>query len=324
MTTPQWEALTATDFEHLCLDLLRSLGFKNVRWRQGGSDRGRDLEAIWQETEPGGLVFNQRWFAECKRYLSGGVPVGELTEKIAWADAERPDYLLIMTNAHLTTQAKDWIDALAPTKPYRVRVWEGEHLATLLASLPDLWETYFNSVQQAGPVTSLRHRRLALDYRRMEDLQRQQSERVSIDRAVGDPPYVYLLTLRCRTVRGVSGDAPLWIDEVTVRISLPKEYPHQQPFVEILSQVFHPNVQSKVLCTGWHNSSPGLDILVIGIAEILSFHNYNLLSPMNIEAAEWFRKHENVCQQISSANMRETPIREADVVEIRRATDARG
>jgi energy-coupling factor transporter ATP-binding protein EcfA2 len=109
-----WEKITPLEFENLCYDLLYALGFRNLDRRGGTSDRGQDIEAIW-----------------------------EIKDKIQWADAERPDVLLIITNSHLTAQAKDWLEKLREEKVYTIQIWENEKIEKLLLKHPSILEKYF-------------------------------------------------------------------------------------------------------------------------------------------------------------------------------------
>src|SRR6266498_2437335 len=88
-------------FEELCFDLLIKYGFHTLVWRQGGADSGRDIEAQYVLTNSLIGPYNERWFIECKHY-SKGVPPEELNSKITWADAEKPQHLLIITSSYIS------------------------------------------------------------------------------------------------------------------------------------------------------------------------------------------------------------------------------
>lgn len=79
-----------TDFERLCQEILLKYGFKELVWRQGGADNGRDLEGYLSFDNPFSIQ-KTKWFFECKHY-SAGVAPEELNSKIAWADAEKPNF----------------------------------------------------------------------------------------------------------------------------------------------------------------------------------------------------------------------------------------
>lgn len=137
-----WEEVKPLEFENLCYDLLSALGFHNLKKRGGTADRGRDIEANWLSRDPAGDIHLQKWFIECKFYKKG-IPTRELYEKIQWADVEKLDVLLFMTNSHLTAQAKDWIEKIQNEKNYFIRIWENEKIEGLLAKYPSLLNKYF-------------------------------------------------------------------------------------------------------------------------------------------------------------------------------------
>jgi hypothetical protein len=121
--------LTGRQFEQLCRDLLVATGFTELDWLKGGSDEGRDLE---------GTIENQglKWFFECKRY-SRGIAVKDIADKVAWAEAEKADVLVILSNSHLTPSAKRW---LKKRNDQRVSVlnWTDSVFELLCYSFPDV------------------------------------------------------------------------------------------------------------------------------------------------------------------------------------------
>lgn len=137
-----WEKITPLEFENLCYDLLYVLGFRNLDRRSGIPDRGRDIEAIWEIKDPSGDVFFQKWFVECKFYKHG-IPIRVIHDRIRWADVTRPDVFLIITNSHLTTGTRAWLDRIREEKTYNIQIWEKEKLQKLLPKHPSIVEKYF-------------------------------------------------------------------------------------------------------------------------------------------------------------------------------------
>ncbi|MGE9310810.1 restriction endonuclease [Niabella sp. CJ426] len=140
----KFDELSPSGFENLCYDLLVKSNFQNLVWRRGGSDSGRDIEGtyIFQNSIRNKEV---RWFFECKHYLTGGVPPEHLSSKIAWADAEKPGYLVFILSSYLTNGARTWLEKInAQGKPYDIIVIEGEELKDRLSNFPDLVEQYFS------------------------------------------------------------------------------------------------------------------------------------------------------------------------------------
>ncbi len=136
------ENISPKSFENLCYDLLVSYNFEKLIWRKGGADSGRDIE--------GYLTFNNsisnietKWFFECKHY-SKGVPPVDLNSKIAWADAENPDYLVFFISSYITTGARVWLEKIASSKTYKMILIEGDDLINRLIKYPKLIEDYFS------------------------------------------------------------------------------------------------------------------------------------------------------------------------------------
>lgn len=129
-------------FEELCFDLLDELGFKQLVWRQGGPDDGRDIQGI--KPVDAGLTdpFEEIWFFECKRHKNG-VPPAELNSKIAWADADKPHHYVFFISSYLTPRARDWITKIQTDKRYRIHVVEGKRLQELVARSRKLTSRYF-------------------------------------------------------------------------------------------------------------------------------------------------------------------------------------
>jgi hypothetical protein len=139
----QFEQISPRGFENLCYDLLVKYNFHNLIWREGGADNGRDIEASF--------IFNNtiknketKWFFECKHYTSGGVPPEHLNSKIAWADAELPNSIVIFVSSYLTNNARTWLEKISPQKQYEIICIEGEELKERLLNYPDLIERYFS------------------------------------------------------------------------------------------------------------------------------------------------------------------------------------
>lgn len=139
----KFDQITPRAFENLCYDLLVTYNFHNLIWREGGADNGRDIEGNY-------LFLNTiknsetKWFFECKRYTSGGVPPDDISSKITWADAEQPDYLVFFISSYLTNNARTWLEKVIPQKQYEIVVIEGEDLKNRLLKYPELIERYFS------------------------------------------------------------------------------------------------------------------------------------------------------------------------------------
>lgn len=134
--------LSPNQFEEMCFDLLLKSGFRQLAWRQGGADSGRDIEGFRVVTTGVTEEFEERWFFECKRY-EGGVPPNELNSKIAWADSEMPKHLVFFVSSYITNPAREWLSKLGKHKFYKIHLVEGKQLQSIIALHDDIAFRYF-------------------------------------------------------------------------------------------------------------------------------------------------------------------------------------
>jgi hypothetical protein len=147
--------LDDVQFEEFCFDLLQELGFINLDWRKGTgkasspADRGRDIEAHWEREEADGSKHFEKWFVDCKHYEQG-VPPDKLQGLLTWAEAERPDYALVMASNFLSNPAKDYVRQYQENRkpPFKIRYWERPALQRLAEGRDALLSKYL--VQQEG------------------------------------------------------------------------------------------------------------------------------------------------------------------------------
>lgn len=136
--------ISPKEFENLCYDILVRYNYQSISWRDGGADNGRDLEANYTFST---MLHSKetRWFFECKLYNSGGVAVVDLNSKIAWADADKPDFLVFLISSYVTNNTRTWLEKIAPDKGYDIVIIEGEELKHRILKFPELIERYFSS-----------------------------------------------------------------------------------------------------------------------------------------------------------------------------------
>lgn len=128
MSSDVLKRLDPTDFENLTFDLLVLKGLQNVRWRTPGADGGRDVEADEVYTDISNTQVVRKWYVECKKYKSS-VDWPTIFGKIAYAESQRADYLLMCTSAKFTptaiTQAEQWNLRRGSVQ---VRLWPGHEI----------------------------------------------------------------------------------------------------------------------------------------------------------------------------------------------------
>jgi hypothetical protein len=77
---------------------------------------------------------------DCKHYADKAIPPTALGGLIAWAEAERPDTVLVMTTGFLSNPAKDWLTTYERNNNprFRIRHWERPTIERMLREHPDL------------------------------------------------------------------------------------------------------------------------------------------------------------------------------------------
>ncbi|MBM3269402.1 MAG: hypothetical protein FJZ01_17300 [Candidatus Sericytochromatia bacterium] len=145
------------------------------------------------------------------------------------------------------------------------------------------------------PPEDARTRRLAVDHGKLQALAARSGGALTITKATGTPPQKYLLTLRCKGIERLEGDAPVFRDEHKLEIRIPAAYPLAPPHVRLLTPIFHPHVHATSdVCIGhrWVVGE-GLDNLIVRVASFIRCEPeyFDLDSVANAEAADWVEAH---------------------------------
>jgi len=140
----EFQKLTSSQFEELCFDLLRQIGFQDMIWRQGGADNGRDIEATWVSGHPILGLQNDKYFVECKNHTNGIDP-DDISSKFTWADSENIFALVIITSTYLTNNCRTWLEKRLESVKYKVKIIENKRLIELLESNSNIISKYFIS-----------------------------------------------------------------------------------------------------------------------------------------------------------------------------------
>ncbi len=139
-------------------------------------------------------------------------------------------------------------------------------------------------------MSTLRLRRLTADFEKLQEFVKRHP-RLKLLRAAGDPPELYQLEYRIRSLRQVDDDLE-FAGSHTVEIVLPRDYPRTPPQCRMLTPVFHPNIAPHAICVGDHwSAGEPIGSIVARIGEMLAYQSYNTKSPLNGEAARWVEQH---------------------------------
>lgn len=141
---------------------------------------------------------------------------------------------------------------------------------------------------------SLRLRRLQADYERLQ-ARCAQSPYIRIRNTKGNPPERYELAYSVKGLRVSPEGQIVDVTDHVVEIVLTSGYPRQAPQCRMLTDIFHPNIDSAAICIGDHwAAAEALDDLVVRIAEMITYQSYNTKSPLNGEAARWADQNQHL------------------------------
>jgi hypothetical protein len=113
---------------------------------------------------------------------------------------------------------------------------------------------------------------------------------VSVAAQRGDPPAVYRVDFRVRSVVLDAAQQLSYVDAVAVEIWLPPGYPADAPLVRPLAAVFHPNVSYEAVHFAEPRQSADSLAEIIGrVGEYLSFRGYDPSVVVNEMALQWAR-----------------------------------
>lgn len=132
-------------FEHLVVDLLRRLGFRDIRQQYFSQDRTFDLMAKRRRRDPFGRYEEQIWLVEIK--VATSVTDLETLQRLLGAQAVFPEpaTVLFVTSGQLSSFAWDWIRNKTPSRTPRISILEGTDLKRLLMNRRKLVDKYFGT-----------------------------------------------------------------------------------------------------------------------------------------------------------------------------------
>ncbi|QQD13144.1 restriction endonuclease [Sphingobacterium sp. UDSM-2020] len=138
----KFEKINWKQFEELCYDILHKYQFHSLSWRQGGGDKGRDIEALFTVINPIITSYTEKWFIECKHY-SKGIPIEQISGKLDWAVAEKVQHFVLMTNSYPSIATAEYIEKRQRELNFKVHIIDGKLLKQKLLVFPDLVVKYF-------------------------------------------------------------------------------------------------------------------------------------------------------------------------------------
>lgn len=141
----------------------------------------------------------------------------------------------------------------------------------------------------------IRTKRLRDEYERVRKLH-DSSGLIAIESVLGDPPDRYIVRYTCRGIARVIGDHPIYSDLHRVALTLTGTYPIEQPQLEWLTPIFHPNVgaDGESVCIGAWFPAKTLDQLLLMLGEMIQYKNYASHDPLYLEASLWAMAHKEL------------------------------
>lgn len=146
--------LEFSGFQNLVYDLLKALGFSEIRQRGGGADGGRDLEAYYTYKRPNGDEFKAKCWFQCKKQ-AGGVSFSQIHEDISRASIQKVDDYYILSNSDTTPDCKDEFERGKSTWFCKIIDWTGLKFQDILFSHPDICKYYFPD-EEVPPITDVK------------------------------------------------------------------------------------------------------------------------------------------------------------------------
>lgn len=144
----------------------------------------------------------------------------------------------------------------------------------------------------AATINGPRLRRLESDYRQMERLV--ETSPLLRMAPAGTPPSRYRVEFRVTGLWQPDETAqPLPLDRHIADLYLHRDYPRRPPQIVWRTEIFHPNILSGTrgggVCIGGWSPSETLADLVVRLAEMIQYRQYNPDDALNPAAARWAR-----------------------------------
>jgi hypothetical protein len=151
MTTLSFKSLSDDEFEDLCVDLLKALGFVNVRKMsgRGGGDFGRDIHAEEVVSLRTDYTRMEKILAQAKKFTSKSISNTDMSNILN--NARSLDYtrVIVFASSDFSSPARRVAsDALTVKNPVETTLWNGKDIEMLLKRYPQLKKKHFKLPRQ--------------------------------------------------------------------------------------------------------------------------------------------------------------------------------
>lgn len=149
-----WEKISPTEFEELCFELMELNGFKNIEWHgKGGGDKGRDLTANKYDEPISGIQRSSKWIVQCKRYAKAKITKNDIEAFLCAAREHSPNSVLLILTSTLSSNVKDWLDAVRKGYGFEIYTWEEKDLQREIAKHRKNLRTKVEIIPKPGEAT---------------------------------------------------------------------------------------------------------------------------------------------------------------------------
>ena len=138
-----WERISPEQFELLCCELLRKIGFESVDHHGGTGDKGRDI-VCWKSFHfAPDLTRRYKFVIQCK-HTPKQIRRDKILEDLAKAVEHNCKFWWLITSAKLTANEKDWVASLPKDRYGFITEWIDRGLLELWLKLfPAVMIEYF-------------------------------------------------------------------------------------------------------------------------------------------------------------------------------------
>ena len=152
-----WGQILPERFEQLCVEIIESEGFYNIRRLGGTGDRGRDILAQKDAQLFYGSKEIQNWIIQCKRLVKSNLTINDLNIELGKVRMHKPDYYMLFLTNTLNPNVVDWLEGVKDQYPFKILIKDIDWLERQLQRQPGLVKYYFENQVRNENVYSIRN-----------------------------------------------------------------------------------------------------------------------------------------------------------------------
>ncbi len=142
-----WKNITPERFEELSFRIIESEGFTEVKWfGKGGGDKGRDIIAKLTTNYSKNIRKTETWIIQCKRYSIKPPNKNDISSFLQQCREHKPDNVLLIISTTISSDMKDWLNAISSDYKFKIHYWEELDLLKLVKTKSKELRDYFPEV----------------------------------------------------------------------------------------------------------------------------------------------------------------------------------